>query len=281
MNRKMHWFPLYTDAYIVGTRALTFRQQGLYVQLLILQFESKSERITLRAACKTLNVPETDEDLTEVLAEKFEQDEDGYYNERMRQTTEEQKEKSRKRDASLQRARKSKALKAQKYRSSTEELRTDTECNTSAAQRTATGIELELEKELETELEVTGREICNAGKPRRVNKRAKQFMDSWNEVALSHNELSRIDTWSRKRQESFRKLTKAMGEERLAETWTRALAQLPIPNREAFKWQPTFDWCMKEGNLLKLAEGNYNNEQKQTKTDSEKRSERVSGFLDW
>ena len=287
-QKKHHWFPLYSDAWVVGTRVLSYRQQGIYLQLLILQFESSRQAIDRQRAARVLNIDADDADLNEVLREKFSTihlaDDDGaltlhcYRNERMKETVEEQAEKSKKRSASLERARKSKARKAQQEAEGYDELHSVTERSNSATLHSDTGKELELE--LELELDSKERVTLNAGKPRRVNKRAKQYMDSWNEVARAHDQLTAIDTWSRRRQDKFRSLVKAMGETRLGETWTRALAQLPIPNRESFKWQPTFDWCMSEANLLKLAEGNYS-ERKPAKSDNEKRIERVNGFLEW
>lgn len=287
-QKKHHWFPLYSDAWVVGTRVLTYRQQGIYLQLLILQFQSEFQAIDKKRAARVLNIELDDADLDEVLNEKFRQirlESDPakpvYRNQRMKETVEEQEEKSKKRSASLERARKSKAAKAQRLADEYVELRSVTECNGSAELRSDTGKEIELELELELETEGDSKEIdSNAKKTRRVNKQARGFMDSWNEVARAHHELTCIDTWSRKRQDKFRSLKKAMGESWLNETWARALAQLPIPNRESFRWQPTFDWCMAEANLLKLAEGNYSNGAK-TKTDSEKRTERVNEFLEW
>ena len=289
-QKKHHWFPLYSDAWVVGTRVLSYRQQGIYLQLLILQFESSRQAIDRQRAARVLNIDADDADLNEVLREKFSSidlyDYDGavtihcYRNERMKEIVEEQAEKSKKRSASLERARKSKALKAQRLADEYAELHSVTERSNSATLLSDAGKELELELESELEVDSKERVTPDAGKPRRVNKRAKQYMDSWNEVARAHDQLTAIDTWSRRRQDKFRALVKAMGESRLGETWTRALAQLPIPNRESFKWQPTFDWCMSEGNLLKLAEGNYSNGEK-TKSDSEKRTERVNDFLQW
>ncbi len=70
-QRKHHWFPLYSDAWVVGTRVLSYRQQGIYLQLLILQFESSRPAIDRQRAARVLNIDADDADLNEVLREKF------------------------------------------------------------------------------------------------------------------------------------------------------------------------------------------------------------------
>lgn len=259
-TKEYHWFPLYADKWIVGTRYLTLQQQGIYLQLLLLQFK-KGPFTVEQATRATMPSSESEHgDMDFVLDDKFEYADGKYCNQRMEEVREEQQEKSQKRLENMEKARERKARSRHKMQ---------TNATTNASQgghgdnRVTHSTEIEIEKEIEKELEIDTTALVATLKQR------------WNEAAERHEAIRPISEVTKKRRREF--LTAVKNHNGFYAKWKVAVDKLPIPNTERFTFQPSFDWMLKYDNVVKVFEGAYENAKQPTK--EEQISKRVDGFL--
>lgn len=252
MTKKLHWFPLYHDAWIVGTRHMAYHEQGIYLNLLLLQFE----RGNLSMELIERYMPGTDvyrETLAEILEDKFTKlADETYCNERMAAVIQEQQTKSEKRSRQTEAARASKQNKASPA----------TKPVTAIATKPVTERELERELELELELE---KEVES------LPLQIEQAVQLWNEKAVETGALPSVKRITQARRTKWKRLCQRAG---YYNSWREALGRLPVVNNATFRWQPTFDWTLNETNITKLAEGNYG------RSDTATRKTRVAKFID-
>lgn len=282
--KKHHWFPFFHDAWVIGTLGLTFQQQGIYLRLLLMQFNDGHVDLGKLAKMYPAMTDEQNEDARRILEQYFVSIDDGpqFWNERLQEIMDEQQDKSERRGKQLERARAAK--KSSVATSVTKAVTTTaTKARKSAKKRTnATSVastdtqrELELELELDTEPEIEEKkERKGVTKTQRASAKSQTFIDRWNKVADENpGKIAAIRQWTRNRQDTLRDACK---DEAFEELWDEAVKKLPIPNRPGFNWQPTFEWTMKLKHLLRIVEGNYGQVEP---TQADKMRDRVEGFL--
>lgn len=268
-TKKHHWFPLYHDAWIVGTRHMNYAEQGIYLNLLLLQFERGDlsmdviDRYLPRAG-------DWENEIQEILHDKFTKLPNGTFrNERMATVTQEQQSKSEKRSRQTAAARASKQKKVKAV--------TDTVTESVTGRELELELETELEKEKDLELKLDD-SCANALRLKKVSLPAVASKDGievaitrWNKVASVRPGIAAVRIATEKRRKKWNASVKKPG---FLEAWRAALLKLPVANTQTFTWQPTFDWMLSLDNVTKLVEGNYDQANQEAA-----RNSRVARFI--
>lgn len=227
---------------------MSYREQGIYLNLLMLQFERGDlsldviKRYMLRADDWIIEIQE-------ILDDKFTRMPNGTYrNERMAAVIAEQHVKSKRRAQQTSAAR---ASKNSKSRSVTKPV---TKPVTEAVTKPVTGRELELELELELEPEKEKEKELSAPALSSGKYAIEDAVQEWNAVAKSHENLATVRVITDKRRRAWRIASKKPG---FLANWKAGVKKIPVHNHGSFAWQPTFDWTLNEANITKLCEGNY------------------------
>lgn len=305
--KKHHWFPFYHDAWVIGTRHLSFEQQGIYLNLVLLQFD-QGEVDLKRVEALWPHLHATDL-LHGVLDEFFttteerNQKEDHlrfWWNTRLKEIMEEQAEKTAKRDKQLEQAR---AARSSPSVAPIPVTNAEPTPVTKPVTKPATSKELELDKEielkleLEQELQIKGECIVPALLGNiRPNRRKKllryvhatvaagesltpeEGCFAWNMLAKDNENLNRVSKLTDQRAKDWKACCKK--DKDFSRYYLLALEKLPIawnPDNPKFTWQPDFEWMIKDpGNVVKLAEGKYDVKKHDKAAEMQ---DRVEGFI--
>ncbi|MAI41360.1 MAG: hypothetical protein CMP95_02765 [Gammaproteobacteria bacterium] len=257
-NSKHHWFPLYHDAWVIGTLDLTFQQQGLYLRLLLMQFnDGYVDTVKFERIYPAMNEQEQDDYrlVMEYFFEQYGGGGDEFKNLRLEKVMAEQEKKTVKRG---QQTKKARAAKKKKLRTGTDNVTgtvTEPAANNVTEHVTETVTERELELELERELELELEQEKELSAPTVASGFAIEIaVQKWNEAAATHKNLAKVRAITDKRRRAWRTASKKPG---FLANWEASLEKLPVHNHGSFSWQPTFDWTLNEANITKLCEGNY------------------------
>jgi predicted phage replisome organizer len=112
-----------------------------------------------------------------------------------------------------------------------------TKCNTE--------IEKEKEKEIEIEIEQEGKKISY-----------QKIADMYNETCVS---LPRVTSLSDARRKAIRARLKTYSIDDLKRVFEKAEASNFLKGANARNWNATFDWLLKDCNMAKVLDGNYDN----------------------
>lgn len=113
--------------------------------------------------------------------------------------------------------------------------------------------EIEIEKEIEIEREVEGEEKTS------TPTLHERIIDSWNSLGLQG-----LRTISNQRKTLLGARLKEFGEESIFEAIEKIRDSDFLKGQNRRGWVITFDWLIKPNNYVKVLEGNYNDEEKQT-----------------
>ena len=262
---------------------MTYGEQGIYLNLLLLQFERGD--LTMEKINRYL--PKANDWIVEIkgiLDEKFTKQENGTFrNERMAQVIQEQQKKSETRSHQTERARAAKKKKASSVTKTVTDIATETknatntsDCNglTENVTASVTGRELELELELERELELKQEREALSARPKRLASELPSIVfavQKWNELAQHEDRMATVAKITDRRKTKWETSRSKAG---FLSAWLAALEKLPIANTATFKWQPSFDWMLSLDNVVKLSEGCYD-----TASEADERNKRVSRFI--
>lgn len=304
--KKHHWFPFYHDAWVIGTRHLNFEQQGIYLNLLLLQFDQGE--VDLKRVDALWPHLSASDLLHSVLDEFFTTSEERnkkedylrfWWNTRLKEIMAEQAEKTAKRDKQLEQAR---AARSSPSVAPIPVTSVEPTPETKPATSTDTGGELEIDKELEIKLELEQQlqvkgelivpPLIGNMRPNRRKKllryvqatvaagenlSADEGAFAWNMRAKDHTELNRVTKVTEQRSNQWKACCK---DNDFCRYYMLALDKLPIarnPSNPKFTWQPDFDWLIKDpGNAVKLAEGKYDNKAPDKAAEMQLR---VEGFI--
>lgn len=259
MTTKHHWFPFYHDAWVIGTLDLSFQQQGIYLRLLLMQFNDGYVDLNKFLKMYRCLTEQERVDLNLVLKHFFQRCDnfgDAFRNLRLQEVMDEQLSKSERRTRQTAAARASKQKKA----------KAATEPVTEPVTESVTKRELELELELEPEKEKELSAPALASDEYAI----EDAVQSWNEAAKPHANLATVRAITDKRRRAWRIASSKPG---FLASWKAGLKKIPVHNHGSFAWQPTFDWTLNEANITKLIEGNYDAPQ------ANDRKARVSKFI--
>lgn len=264
---------------MVDTRHLSFEEQGLYLNLLLMQFDKGRVDLQLvRKLWPELYGKDRSKAMLQGVLEQFFTTDTGPYapaqtyrrfwvNKRMYEVVQEQRQKSEKRTQQTARARSAKQQKAKTVTKSV------TEAPAESVTKPVT--KRELEKELELELEPK-KDLDYL--PRVSEKRSEAARPTielavqlWNDKAIETGALAQVKRITEARRTKWNRLCGKAG---YYNSWCESLHRLPVVNTATFQWQPTFDWTLNETNITKLSEGNY----EQSKNYS--RKTRVAKFVE-
>jgi predicted phage replisome organizer len=118
-------------------------------------------------------------------------------------------------------------------------------------------IEEEIEKELEIELEE------EKEKERRIDYQA--IIDCYNETCVS---LQKVKILSDPRKKAIKARLNTYSIEDIKTAFQKAEASDFLKGKNDRNWQANFDWIMKDGNLAKILEGNYDNKGREPKRET-------------
>lgn len=289
--KKHHWFPFYHDSWVVDTRHLSLEEQGIYLNLLLMQFDKGTvDRELAKKLWPSLS-ENNSETLYGILDQFFTHDTEAtkasgstyrrfWKNKRMTEVMQEQHKKSETRSHQTERARAAKKKRTNTVTKSVTDTVTEpvTKPVTKPVTEAVTGRELELEIELELE-----QELKQELKPKLKALTASQerlasdlpsivfAVQRWNELAQHEERMATVAKITDRRKKKWEASRSKAG---FLSAWLAALEKLPIANTATFKWQPNFDWMLSLDNVVKLSEGCYD-----AASETDERNERVSRFI--
>ena len=126
-------------------------------------------------------------------------------------------------------------------------LRSVTVCNTEK--------EIELEKEKEKEIEIEG-EI--EGREEKDSINYQEIIDIYNDTCVS---FPKALTLSESRKKAIKARLKKYSLEDLKQLFKKAENSSFLKGANNRSWSANFDWLIKDGNMAKVLEGNYDNKQ--------------------
>ena len=118
-------------------------------------------------------------------------------------------------------------------------------------------IEEEIEKELEIDLEEE--------KEREKRIDYQSIADCYNETCVS---LQKLKIISEPRKKAIKARLNTYSIEDIKQAFQKAEASDFLKGKNDRNWQANFDWIMKDGNLAKILEGNYDNKGRETRTEA-------------
>lgn len=136
------------------------------------------------------------------------------------------------------------------------------QCNTNVIEG---NIEIEREKEIDIELE-----------EEKENKRIdyQAIADCYNDTCVS---LQKVKIVSDPRKKAIKARLNTYSFEDIKTAFQKAEASDFLKGKNDRNWQANFDWIMKDGNLAKVLEGNYDNKGKEQKLEQEQPTRRIVG----
>lgn len=129
----------------------------------------------------------------------------------------------------------------------------DTEDSYKCTYKCTPEIEIEKEIEIEREVEVEGEEKTS------TPTLHERIIDSWNSLGLQG-----LRTIANQRKTLLGARLKEFGEESIFEAIEKIRDSDFLKGQNRRGWVITFDWLIKPNNYVKVLEGNYNDEEKQT-----------------
>jgi predicted phage replisome organizer len=129
--------------------------------------------------------------------------------------------------------------------------------------------EEEIEEEIEIELEE------EKEKERRIDYQA--ITDCYNETCVS---LQKVKILSDPRKKAIKARLNTYSIEDIKLAFQKAEASDFLKGKNDRNWQANFDWIMKDGNLAKILEGNYDNKGKEPKREAEPTRRMVGNVID-
>lgn len=134
--------------------------------------------------------------------------------------------------------------------------------------------EEEIEEEIEQELEIDLEE-----EKEKENKRIdyQAIADCYNETCVS---LQKVKIVSDPRKKAIKARLNTYSIEDIKLAFQKAEASDFLKGKNDRNWQANFDWIMKDGNLAKILEGNYDNKGKEPKREAEPTRRMVGNVID-
>jgi predicted phage replisome organizer len=119
---------------------------------------------------------------------------------------------------------------------------------------------IEIEQEIEIELELEEEKE----KERRIDYQA--IADCYNETCVS---LQKVKILSDPRKKAIKARLNTYSIEDIKQAFQKAEASDFLKGKNDRNWQANFDWIMKDGNLAKILEGNYDNKGREQKREAQ------------
>lgn len=130
------------------------------------------------------------------------------------------------------------------------------QCNTNV-------IESNTEKEREKEQENKRIELEEEQENKRIDYQA--IADCYNETCVS---LQKVKILSEPRKKAIKARLNTYSIDDIKTAFKKAEASDFLKGKNDRNWQANFDWIMKDGNLAKILEGNYDNKGRETRTEA-------------
>lgn len=145
------------------------------------------------------------------------------------------------------------------------------QCNTNATlmQRDC-NVEIEKEKEIEIDIDKEYIDISSdedilvdseteSTDSQRERIDYKSIFNEFNRICVS---LPKVNLISDKRQKAIKARIKTYGQEKIIEAFEKAEASDFLKGKNNRNWSADFDWIMKDSNMAKILDGNYDNNRK-------------------